>query len=75
MEEVEYDLLEGIWTVADVMDALEKVETDARAYLDGDGLDLAIDGRGDIFTEAEDGDVVGCHVIVFGEYEERLEDE
>ena len=29
-----------------------------------------IESRGGIFTEADDDDVVGCHVTVFGEYEE-----
>ena len=40
-------------------------------YLAGEGLYLAIDSNGSsIFTEADDDDVVGCHVTIFGEYEE-----
>ena len=69
VEEVD-DVLEGFWTVEEVISALECKGKDARVYLAGEGLYLAIDSRGGIFTEADDDDVVGCHVTVFGEYEE-----
>lgn len=70
VEEVD-DVLEGFWTVEEVISSLECKGKDARVYLAGEGLYLAIDSRGGIFTEANDDDVVGCHVTVFGEYEEE----
>lgn len=70
VEEVD-DVLEGFWTVEEVISSLECKGKDARVYLAGEGLYLAIDSRGGIFTEADDDDVVGCHVTVFGEYEEE----
>ena len=63
VEEVD-DVLEGFWTVEEVISSLECKGKDARVY-------LAIDSRGGIFTEADDDDTVGCYVTVFGEYEER----
>ena len=68
--EVVDDVLEGFWTVEEVISSLECKGKDARVYLADEGLYLAIDSRGGIFTEADDDDVVGCHVTVFGEYEE-----
>ena len=70
VEEVD-DVLEGFWTVEEVISSLECKGKDARVYLAGEGLYLAIDSRGGIFTEADDDDAVGCYVAVFGEYEER----
>ena len=70
VEEVD-DVLEGFWTVEEVISSLECKRKDARVYLAGEGLYLAIDSNGSsIFTEADDDDVVGCHVTIFGEYEE-----
>ncbi|MBQ9173657.1 MAG: hypothetical protein IJ161_08020 [Bacteroidales bacterium] len=69
VEEVD-EVLEGFWSVADVIASLEDKGMDARVYLAGEGLYLAIDSKGGIFTEADDDDTVGCHVTVFGEYEE-----
>ena len=70
VEEVD-DVLEGFWTVEEVISSLECKGKDARVYLAGEGLYLAIDSNGSsIFTEADDDDVVGCHVTIFGEYEE-----
>ena len=69
VEEVD-DVLEGFWTVEEVISSLECKRKDARVYLAGEGLYLAIDSRGGIFTEADDDDVVGSHVTIFGEYEE-----
>lgn len=70
MVEVADYVLEGFWTVEEVISSLECKGKDARVYLSGEGLYLAIDSKGGIFTEADDDDVVGCHVTVFGEYEE-----
>ena len=70
VEEVD-DVLEGFWTVEEVISSLECKGKDARVYFAGEGLYLAIDSNGSsIFTEADDDDVVGCHVTVYGEYEE-----
>ena len=70
VEEVD-DVLEGFWTGEEVISSLECKGKDARVYLAGEGLYLAIDSNGSsIFTEADDDDVVGCHVTIFGEYEE-----
>ena len=70
VEEID-EILEGIWTVADVISSLEDISRETRVYLAGDGLYLAIDNNGSsIFTEADDDDAVGCWVTVFGEYEE-----
>ena len=70
VEEVD-DVLEGFWTVEEVISSLECKGKDARVYLAGEGLYLAIDSNGSsIFTEADDDDAVGCWVTVFGEYEE-----
>ena len=69
--EVVDDVLEGFWTVEEVISSLECKGKDARVYLAGEGLYLAIDNNGSsIFTEADDDDAVGCWVSVFGEYEE-----
>ena len=70
VEEVD-DVLEGFWTVEEVISSLECKGNDARVYLAGEGLYLAIDNNGSsIFTEADDDDAVGCWVTVFGEYDE-----
>ena len=68
--EVVDDVLEGFWTVEEVISSLECKGKDARVYFAGEGLYLAIDSRGGIFTVADDDDAVGCWVTVFGEYEE-----
>ena len=68
VEEVEEEL-EGIWTVSDVTDSLERIGKDTRVYLAGHGLYLAIDNEGCIFTESDDDDVVGCYARPLGEYE------
>ncbi|MCR5003614.1 MAG: hypothetical protein K5984_04520 [Bacteroidales bacterium] len=70
VEEVD-DVLDGIWTVADVISSLEDIDKETRVYLAGDGLYLAIDSNGDIFNKADDDDAVGCWGTVFGEYEEE----
>lgn len=70
VEEVEEEM-EGIWTVSDVIDSLERNGKEGRAYLAGHGLFFAIDDKGCIFTESDDGDVIGCDASVFGEYEEE----
>ena len=68
VEEID-EFLEGIWTVADVISSLEDIGKETRVYLAGDGLYLAIDSNGGIFTKADYDDAVGCWVTVFGEYE------
>ena len=70
VEEID-EILEGIWTVADVISSLEDIGKETKVYLAGDGLYLAIDSNGGIFTKADDDDAVGCWVTVFGEYEEE----
>lgn len=70
VEEID-EVLEGIWTVADVISSLEDIGKETRVYLAGDGLYFAIDSNGGIFTKADDDDAVGCYVTVFGEYEEE----
>ena len=70
VEEVD-DVLEGFWTVEEVISSLECKGKDARVYFAGEGLYLAIDSRGGIFTVADDDDAVGCWVTVIGEYEEE----
>lgn len=74
VEEID-EILEGIWPVTDVIAALEDIGKEKRVYLAGDGLYLAIESDGGIFTEADDDDVVGCYVTVFGEYEEEPQGE
>ena len=70
VEEID-EILEGIWTVADVISSLEDIGKETKVYLAGDGLYLAIDSNGGIFTKADYDDAVGCWVTVFGEYEEE----
>ena len=70
VEEVDADL-EGIWTVDDVIDSLERAGKDTRVYLAGHGVYFAIDSDGGIFTDSDDDDVVGCYATFFGEYEEE----
>ena len=66
------EVLEGIWSVADVISSLEDISRETRVYMAGDGYYFAIDSNGSsIFTEADDDDAVGCWVTVFGEYEEE----
>ena len=75
VEEID-EILEGIWTVADVISSLEDIGKETRVYLAGDGLYLAIDSNGSpIFTEADDDDAVGCWVTVIGEYEHEPQPE
>ena len=75
VEEID-EVLEGIWTVADVISSLEDISRETRVYLAGDGLYLAIDSNGSsIFTEADDDDAVGCWVTVIGEYEHEPQPE
>ena len=73
--EVVDDVLEGFWTVEEVISSLECKGKDARVYFAGEGLYLAIDSRGGIFTEADDDDAVGCWVTVIGEYEHEPQPE
>lgn len=68
VEEID-EVLEGIWTVADVISSLEDIGKETRVYLAGHGLYFAIDSDGSIFTESDD-DVIGCYATVIGEYEE-----
>ena len=70
VEEVEEEL-EGIWTVSDVIDSLESSGKDTRVYLAGHGYYFAIDSEGNIFTESDDDDVIGCYATVFSKYEEE----
>ena len=70
VEEID-EVLEGIWTVDDVIDSLESCGKDTRVYLAGHGLYFAIDSKGGVFTEGDDDDVVGCYATVIGEYEEE----
>lgn len=69
VEEID-EILEGIWSVSDVIDSLESCGKDTRVYLAGHGLYFAIDSKGGVFTEGDD-DVVGCYATVIGEYEEE----
>ena len=69
VEEAEEEL-EGIWSVSDVINSLESVGKDTRVYLAGHGFYFAIDSDGQIFTESDDDDVVGCYATVFGEYKD-----
>ena len=71
VEKVEEEL-EGIWSVSDVIYSLESVGKDTRVYLAGHGFYFAIDSDGQIFTESDDDDVVGCYATVIGEYEEEF---
>ena len=70
VEEID-EVLEGIWTVSDVISSMENIGKETRVYLAGDGLYLAFDSNGGIFTKDDYDDAVGCWVTVFGEYEEE----
>lgn len=70
VEEID-EVLEGIWTVSDVISSMEDIGKDTRVYLAGHGLYFAIDSKGGVFTEGDDDDVVGCYATVIGEYEEE----
>lgn len=69
VEEEEYGVFEGFWTVDDVIESLKMCNKDARVYLAGEGLYLAIDGEKSIFSKNDDEEVVDCYVTVIGEYE------
>lgn len=71
VEEIDEVVAEGIWTVDDVISSMEDIGKETRVYLAGDGLYLAFDSNGGIFTKADYDDAVGCWVTVFGEYEEE----
>ena len=66
--EVVEEELEGIWTVDDVIESLERCDKDTRVYLAGHGYYFAIDSEGSIFTDSDDDEVVGCYAYIFGEY-------
>lgn len=70
MVEVADYVLEGFWSVSDVISALENKDKQKKVYLKGEGGYLAIVSDGDIFTEADDDDVIGCYISVFGYYDE-----
>ena len=70
VEEVEEEL-EGIWTVDDVIESLERCDKDTRVYLAGHGYYFAIDSNGSAFTESDDDDVIGCYATICGEYDEE----
>lgn len=67
VEEVEEEL-EGIWTVDDVIESLERYDKDTKVYLAGHGYYFAIDSEGSVFTDSDDDEVVGCYASIFGEY-------
>ena len=71
VEEIDEVVEEGIWTVDDVINSMEDIGKETRVYLAGDGLYLAFDSNGGIFTKADYDDAVECRVTVFGEYEEE----
>ena len=71
VEEIDEVVAEGIWIVDDVINSLEGIGKETRVYLAGDGLYLAFDSNGGIFTKADYDDAVECWVTVFGEYEEE----
>lgn len=70
MVEVDDYVLEGFWSVSDVISALENKDKQKKVYLKGGGGYLAIVSDGEIFTEADDDDVIGCYISVFGYYDE-----
>lgn len=70
VEEVEEEL-EGIWTVADVIESLEHCDKDTRVYLAGHGYYFAIDCDGSAFSESEDDEIIGCYASIIGEYDEE----
>ena len=67
VEEVD-DVLEGFWTVEEVISSLECKGKDARVYLAGEGLYLAIDSRGGIFTEKDEEEGAVRNGNIIGEY-------
>jgi len=69
VEEVEEEL-EGILTVPDVIDSLERNNKDARVYLAGYGLFFAIADDGRLFTDCDDDFVIGFIATVICEYKE-----
>ena len=71
MVEVADDVLEGFWSVSDIISALENKDKQKKVYLKGGGGYLAIVSDGDIFTEADDDDVIGCYATICGEYDEE----
>ena len=71
VEEIDEVVAEGIWIVDDVINSLEGIGKETRVYLAGDGLYLAFDSNGGIFTKADYDDAVGCWGTIFGEYEEE----
>lgn len=70
MVEVDDGVLEGFWSVSDVISALENKDKQKKVYLKGGGGYLTIVSDRDILTEADDDDVIGCNVTVFGYYDE-----
>ena len=70
VEEVD-EVLEGIWSVDDVINSLKDCGKDTRTYLAGHGLYYDICIEGFIFSEACDDEVIGCNATVIGEYEEE----
>ena len=70
VEEVEEEL-EGIWTVDDVIESLERCDKDTRVYLAGHGYYFAIDCEGSAFSESEDDEIIGCYASIIGEYDEE----
>ena len=70
VEEVEEEM-EGIWTVADVIQSLERCDKYTRVYLAGHGYYFAIDSKGSAFTDTDDDEVIGCYATIFGKYHEE----
>ena len=73
VEEVEEEL-EGIWTVADVIESLERCDKDTRVYLAGHGYYFAIDCEGSAFSESDD-DEFELNEITLGDLAKKWEKE
>lgn len=65
----------GYFTVEMLLADLASYDENARVYMESCGYYLNFEADGDIFTESEDDEIVGCHANAFGEYDEPTLDE
>ena len=64
----------GYCTVEMLLADLASYDKNARVYMESCGYYLNFEADGDIFTESDDDEIVGCYADAFGEYEEDDEE-
>lgn len=62
------DVIEGYYSVADTIAALEQYSNDTRVYFAGEGLYFNLEKNGSIFSSNDEDDTITCNATSFGKY-------